>query len=321
MGVGVYFQTLQDPRQKGKITYPLEEILLLVLCAVLSGAEGWTTIALYGEQKQDFLRRFLSFKAGTPSHDQLGKLFSALDSQQFQHCFQGWVESLQHRLKGVIAIDGKVLRRSFDKAGNKAAITMVSAWSSEQNLVLAQTAVDKKSNEITAIPKLLDMLTIQGAIVSIDAMGCQRDIGQKIINKKGDYILALKGNQSTLHRDVVRFFDIQAKEKRRSVTMSYSKANEKTHGRHETRSLIISSSIDWLQKRHDWPGLKTVIKIDYTATLSDGKQRADTRYYLSSLPADAQLLAKSIRSHWGIENGLHWVMDMVFRDDECSTLR
>ena len=311
-----HFENLDDPRQSRKTTYPLNEILLLVLCGVLSGANDWVAIALYGAQKRDLLRRFLPFENGTPSHDQLGKLFSVLDAKQFQTCFASWVEAFQSATCGVVAIDGKVLRRSFDKADKRAAINMVSAWCSEQNLVLAQTAVDKKSNEIRAIPELLDMLCLKGAIVKIDAIGCQRNIAEKITAKGADYVLALKGNQGCLHDRVVRLFDKKNIDKNKTITMTYDKSKETSHGRLETRKVTVCGDVEWLQKHNPWPGLKTIVRFDYTAKLANGKQRKDRRFYISSLPTDARLLAKAIRDHWGIENGLHWVMDMLFRDDE-----
>jgi predicted transposase YbfD/YdcC len=206
-----HFLDFEDPRQLNKSLYPLPEVLLLVLCAVLSGADDWVAIALYGEKKLNFLRRFLPFENGTPSHDQLGYLFARIDEKRFQQCFINWVTCVRHAIKGVVAIDGKTLRRSFNEAGKKGAIHMVSAWCSEQNLVLGQVKVDKKSNEITAIPALLDLLQIHGAIVTIDAMGCQRTIAQQIIDKKADYIFSLKGNQGTLRDDVELFFEEQIK--------------------------------------------------------------------------------------------------------------
>jgi hypothetical protein len=206
-----HFAALEDPRQQTKVVYPLDEILFLSLCAVLSGADSWVEVAAYGERKLAFLRRFLPFAAGTPSHDQLGIVFAALDSQQFQDCFIAWVGALKKAVKGVVAIDGKTLRRSFDKAGAKGPIHMVSAWSSAQRLVLGQPQVDDKSNEITAIPEWLDLLTLEDAIVTIDAMGCQYKIANKIIAKKADYLFGLKGNQGSLRDDVELFFNEQAR--------------------------------------------------------------------------------------------------------------
>jgi len=311
------FSSLADPRQIRKTLYPLQEILLLVLCAVLSGADDRVAIALYGRQKLDFLRRFLPYEHGTPSHDQLGKLFAALDKEQFQTCFINWVTALRQRVKGVVAIDGKTLRRSFDKAGKKGAIHMVSAWCSGQNLVLGQTQVDKKSNEITAIPQLLDLLTIEGAIVTIDAMGCQRDIAQKILDKQADYILSLKGNQGHMHEDVERFFDKQKKTKKKAKKTTCHETMDKDHGRLETRKVTVCTDVEWLRRRYDWPGLASIVMVEYRSIDAGGKVREETRFYISSLEADAAFMAKAIRDHWGVENGLHWVMDLLFRDDEC----
>jgi predicted transposase YbfD/YdcC len=311
------FKDLEDPRQLLKTIYPLEEILLLVLCAVLSGADDWVAIALYGEQKQTFLRRFLPYAHGTPSHDQLGKLFAALDKAQFQQCFINWVTALRQAIKGVVAIDGKTLRRSFDKAGKKGAIHMISAWCSGQNLVLGQTMVDKKSNEITAIPQLLDLLTIKGAIVTIDAMGCQRDIARKIIDKEADYILSLKGNRGNMHDNIKRFFEKLKKTKKKIATVFCHEEIEKSHGRIETRKITVCHEVTWLQRRYDWPGLASIVMVEYRSQDASGKLREEIRFYISSLAANAQFMAAAIRDHWGVENGLHWVMDMLFRDDEC----
>ena len=239
-----YFGEIDDPRQAAKVLYPFEEILLLVLCAVISGADNWTAIALYGQKKLDVLRRFLPFCDGTPCHDQLGILFSRLDMEQFQQCFVNWVAGLHGTLDGVIAIDGKTLRRSFDTAANKAAIHVISAWACEQKLVLGQRKVDDKSNEITAIPELLALLSIEGAIITIDAMGCQRKICQQIIAQKADYVIGLKGNQGSLHEDVKLFFDEQ---RERHIGESFIKKNQTVdgnHGRLETRKYSVSTPVD-----------------------------------------------------------------------------
>jgi len=311
-----HFSKLEDPRQINKSLYPLQEILLLVLCAVLSGADDWVAIALYGEKKLNFLRRFLPYANGTPSHDQLGYLFARIDEKRFQQCFINWVTCLRHALEGVVAIDGKTLRRSFNAAGKKGAIHMVSAWCSEQNLVLGQVKVDEKSNEITAIPELLDLLQIHGAIVTIDAMGCQRNIAQQIIDKKGDYIFSLKGNQGTLRDDVELFFEEQMRVDFADTIVSCHQTVEKSHGRIEVRKVTVCSDVEWLQQRHDWPGLASIVMLEYVAEMGS-KTRRETRFYISSLTVEAELMAAHIRDHWGVENGLHWVMDMVFRDDEC----
>jgi predicted transposase YbfD/YdcC len=311
-----HFSTLSDPRQQTKLLYPMAEVLLLTLCAVLSGANDWVAISAFGAKKLAFLRKFLPYSDGTPSHDQLGNIYAALDPTHFQACFMDWVASLNSTLSGVVAIDGKTSRRSLDKAGSKAAIHMISAWSSELNLTLAQRQVDGKSNEITAIPELLDLLTLKGAIVTIDAMGCQRDIAAKIIAKQADYVLALKGNQGALRKDTELFMKEQGAVGFADTTVTYHETVEKSHGRIETRKVTVCSDIEWLKARHNWPGLESIVVVQYCATLQD-KTRSETRFYISSMTCDAETHAKAIRDHWGIENGLHWVMDMVFRDDEC----
>lgn len=311
-----HFKDMDDPRQAVKILYPLDEVLLLCLCGVLCGADGWVAISIFGKKKLDFLRRFRPFKNGTPSDDELRYIFGRLDEEQFQHCFINWVSSFQKAVKGVIAIDGKALRRSFDKAGAKGAIHMVSAWSSEQNLVLGQTKVDEKSNEITAIPKLLDLLEIEGAIITIDAMGCQRDIAEKILDKKADYIFALKGNQGKLHKDIAAFFKEEQRINSEIITKGYHQTDERNHGRLELRRVTVCTDIKGLKEKHKWPRLTSVIMVEYIAS-ENGENRRETRYYISSLDKTAVFMAKAIRQHWGIENGLHWVMDVVFGDDDC----
>lgn len=294
----------------------MAEVLFLTLCAVLSGANDWVSISAFGTKKLAFLRKFLPFSDGTPSHDQLGNIYAALDANHFQACFMDWVASLNSTLSGVVAIDGKTSRRSLDKAGSKAAIHMISAWSSELNLTLAQRQVDGKSNAITAIPELLDLLTLKGAIVTIDAMGCQRGIAAKIINKQADYVLALKGNQGALRKDTELYMKEQDAVYFADTTVIYHETVEKSHGRIETRKVTVCSDIEWLKARHNWPGLESIVMVQYCAVLQD-KTRSETRFYISSMTCDAEVHAKAIRDHWGIENGLHWVMDMVFRDDEC----
>src|SRR5215467_13609790 len=265
-----YFADFPDPRQRGKVVYPLNEILLLCLLAVLAGAETFVDIARFGQKKITLLRRFLPFQDGTPSHDHLGDIFATLDATQFQRRFVAWVAKLIGVSADVIAFDGKTLRGSAHKKRGKAAIHMVSAFAARQRLVLGQVKVADKSNEIVAIPALLDMLAIEGAIVTIDAMGCQRNIAQKILDKKADYIFSLKGNQSSLREDVELFA-----------------AEQKANGFRDT-------------------------KITQHQTV-DG----ETRFYVTSLLWVASLLGPAIRAHWMVENGLHWVMDMMFRDDEC----
>jgi len=288
----------------------------LCLLAVLAGAESFVDIALFGERKLDLLRRFRPFHDGTPSHDQLGDIFATLDAAKFQKCFVSWVASLTGATADVIAIDGKTVRRSFQKKAAKAPIHMVSAFAARQRLVLAQVRVAEKSNEIVAIPALLDMLAIEGAIVSIDAMGCQRDIAAKIVDRKADYVLALKGNQGSLREDVELFAAEQKANDFKDTKVSRHQTVDGEHGRIETRTYTAFHDIAWLQERHDWPGLKGIVMVESTREIAD-KIEHETRFYITSLVWLAHQLGPVIRSHWAIENSLHWVMDMIFRDDEC----
>jgi predicted transposase YbfD/YdcC len=310
-----YFNDLSDPRQHGKVMYPLNEILLLALLAVLAGADSFVEIARFGCKKRALLQRFRPFLDGTPSHDHLGDIFAALDAEQFQRCFVAWVASLIGVPAGVVAIDGKTARRSGGKAG-KGAIHMVSAFAAGQRLVLGQVKVAEKSNEIVAIPKLLDMLVVEGAIITIDAMGCQRAIAQKILDKKADYIFGLKGNQGTLRDDVELFVTEQQTKDFADTTVSRAQTIDADNGRIETRITTVIHDIDWLRKRHGWPGLNAIAIVESTRE-TGGVTEKDTRFYITSLVMLAHLLGPVIRSHWAIENSLHWVMDMVFRDDEC----
>jgi len=307
---------LPDLRQRGKVRYPLREVLLLCLLAVLAGAETFVDIARFGDAKLALLRRFLPFGDGTPSHDHLGDIFATLDAEVFQRCFVAWVAALTGTPAEVIAIDGKTLRRSYQKKGAKAAIHMVSAFAARQRLVLGQVKVAEKSNEIVAIPKLLDMLAIEGAIVTIDAMGCQRDIAQKILDKKADYALALKGNQGTLCEDVEVFVAEQRARGFKDTTISRDETVDGDHGRIETRTTTVIQDVAWLQQRHNWPGLQGIVVVDSRREIGN-KIEQETRLYITSLVLLANQLGPIIRSHWAIENSLHWVMDMIFRDDEC----
>jgi predicted transposase YbfD/YdcC len=311
-----YFRDLSDPRQQGKVIYPLNEVLLLCLLAVLAGAETFTDIALFGEKKLDLLRRFLPFRNGTPPHDRLGEIFAVLDAEVFQRCFVSWVAALTGVPAEVVAIDGKTSRGSAKKKGANDAIHMVSAFAAQQRLVLGQTKVNEKSNEIVAIPKLLNMLQIEGAIITIDAMGCQREIAKQIVDKEADYVLALKGNQGTLREDVELFAAEQKANDFKDTKISRHETVDGDHGRIETRNYTVLHDVGWLQERHDWPGLKGVVMVESTRETGDKIER-ETRFYITSLTHTAGQLGPIVRSHWSIENSLHWVMDMTFRDDEC----
>lgn len=311
-----HFKDLPDPRQRGKVVYPLAEVLLLCLLAALGGAETFVDIARFGEKKLALLRRFRPFRDGTPSHDHLGDIFATLDAGEFQRCFVAWVAALTGAPAEVIAIDGKTLRRSYQKKGAKAPIHMVSAFAARQRLVLGQVKVADKSNEIVAIPALLEMMAIEGAIVTIDAMGCQRDIAQKILDKKADYVLALKGNQGTLREDVEVFATEQKTNGFKDTEVTRHQTVDGDHGRIETRAYTVFHDVAWLQERHDWPGLKSVVMVESTREIG-GKIEHEMRFYITSLVLLADALGPIIRSHWAVENSLHWVMDMIFRDDEC----
>jgi len=310
-----YFSTLPDARQAGKVVYPLDEVLLLSLLAALAGADSFAGIARFGEKKLRLLRRFLPFEDGTPPHDTLGDIFATLDAEAFQRCFVDWVAALTKTPVEVIAIAGKTVRRSGSKKTSKAPIHMVSAFAARQRLVLAQTKVSEKSNEIVAIPALLDRMTIEGAVVTIDAMGRQRDIAAKIIAKKADYILALKGNQGSLREDVEIFASEQKTKAFADSKITTHETVDADHGRIETRKYTVIHTVDWLQARHNWPGLKGVIMVESQRETAQKIER-ETRFSITSTTLAAKLSGPMIREHWAIENSLHWIMDMTFRDDE-----
>jgi predicted transposase YbfD/YdcC len=268
---------------------------------------------LFAREKEAFLRQFLKLKNGLPSHDTFSRVFRLLDPEQFRACFQKFMgefsRSCQNNELGVIAIDGKVLRRSFDKASGKSPLHMVSAWGCEQRLVLAQIATDAKSNEITAVPKLLKMLTLKGSIVTVDALNCQRAIAQQIIDQGGDYAFALKGNQGTLYEDVHVFLDDPLTEAATSTPTV-----DADHGRIETRAVAVSTDIGWLQERHQWPGLKAIGKVTRTREIGD-KVSTETAYYLFSTPLAPDRAGEVVRSHWCVENCLHWRLDVTMNED------
>jgi len=308
-----YFEDVPDPRQRGKVIYPLCEVLLLCLLAVLAGAETIVDIARFGEKKLAFLRRFQPFAEGTPSHDHLGDILASIEAEAFQRCFVAWVASVTGVASGVIAVDGKTLRRS---KGAKAAVHMVSAFAARQRLALGQVKVADKANEIVAIPKLLAMLVIEGAVVTLDAIGCQRDIAQQILDQKADYVLALKGNQGTLHEDVALFAAEQKARDFQDATVSKDKTVDADHGRIETRAITVIHDVAWLKERHQWPGLQGIVMVESTREIG-GRIEHETRFYITSLTLPASQMGRIVRDHWAVENSLHWVLDMVFRDDEC----
>lgn len=310
------FDELEDPRVERAKLHRLTDILAITLLGVICGADEWTEIELFGQSKLDWLRTFLELPHGIPSHDTFGRVFSRLDPDQLEQCFQKWMQGLARRSGGeLIALDGKTLRRSFDKAGHKAAIHMVSAWSQANHLTLGQLATDAKSNEITAIPKLLKMLDISDSVVTIDAMGCQKAIAQQIVEQQGHYVLQVKGNQETLHDLVKDTFDELTGRGIPGVPYSFHEEVDGGHGRVETRRIWTTEWTDWYPQRRDWAGLRSFVCVESERTIN-GQTSTDRRYYISDLDGvDARTMLEYVRGHWGIENQLHWSLDVTFRED------
>jgi predicted transposase YbfD/YdcC len=312
------FRDIPDPRRVGKIAHRLHDILVLTVCGVVCGLEHWTEIEDFGKAHETWFRTFLELPNGIPSHDTFGKVLAALDPDAFEQRIQQWIQALfDSASRGRhIAIDGKTLRRSFDHASGQTAIHMIHAYVHENHAVFAQLKVDDKSNEITAIPSLLEMLQLHEATVTIDAMGCQKDIARKIVDRGGHYVLALKGNQTTLQEDVQLFMDDRIA---RGVTRqgdSYETV-EKSHGRIETRKCWTCTHVDGLAARHDWAGLASLVAVECTRTVHD-KTSTERRYFISSHSGrQAQKLAALIRNHWRVENSLHWTLDVGFHEDQC----
>ena len=311
-----YFRALPDPRVRRTRRHALVDILVITLCGVLCGADDWVAIARFGRAKRKWFRSFLALPHGIPSHDTFGRVFAALDPEAFKSAFLAWVQTLADLLPGdVIAIDGKTLRHTFDTAADKAAIHMVSAWATAQGLCLGQVKTDAKSNEITAIPKLLDVLALRDRIVTIDAMGCQTAIARTIHAKGGDYVLGLKGNQTCLHDDIRTLFTDAEARAFRDLPHTTVETVDGDHGRIEVRRAWATDDLAWLADRHRWPGLRSVLRVDAERTVGDRTSR-ETRFFVSSLPPDAAHLARVVRSHWAIENGLHWVLDVAMHQDQ-----
>ena len=311
-----HFAHLDDPRQAAKVLYPLPEILLLLLCGTIAGADDFVEITLWGAEHLTFLRRFRPFRRGIPSHDVLCDVIAAIDPEAFKTCFQAWVEKLRAKDPAIIAVDGKTSRRSHARSKGRMALHTVSAWATGQRLVLGQEATEEKSNEITAIPVLLQRLDLHGALVTIDAMGTQTAIAQTILDGGGDYVLALKENWPATYAEVQQAFaDPPAK-----LDIQRSQTIDGDHGRIETRRHAICHQVDWLfsDRRHPgefrFPGL-TAIGMVESETERNGTIERDRRFYLCSSPLDVETFARVVRGHWGIENRLHWVLDVVFRDD------
>ena len=314
-----HFAALPDPRVERCKRHGLLDVVTVALCAVVCGADTWVDVEEFGRSKEAWLRSFLALPNGIPSHDTFGRGFAALDPGAFEAAFLGWVRHLAAATAGqVVAIDGKTLRRSHDRANGRGPLHLVSAWASANRLVLGQVAVDEKSNEIAAIPALLDALALAGCVVTIDAMGCQREIAAQIVAREADYVLALKDNHPTLHEAVAFHFARAREAGFAGAAHAAHETLEKDHGRLELRRCRATDDpavLAWLDPERAWAGLRSVAAVEAERRLN-GKVTIETRYYLTSLPADARAIAGAVRGHWGIENRVHWVLDVAFREDD-----
>lgn len=312
-----YLAEVPDPRIDRTRAHPLENILVIALLAVLCGADSFTSMEDFGHSKKEFLATFLDLESGIPSHDTFGRVLAALDPAALEAAFRAWVNSLVEVSKGeIVAIDGKTLRRSYRDAGSKAFVHMVSAWAAQNRVVLGQLKTDDKSNEITAIPKLLDLLNLKGATVTIDAMGCQKDIAAKIVSKGADYMLAVKENQPTLLADVRATFAAATERSDHDEIVDFAETTEKGHGRTETRRCLTCRELV-VSRQEDWPKLASVVMVELERTVRD-KTSVERRYFISSKKRlNAKQALATVRAHWGIENRLHWVLDLAFREDDC----
>lgn len=319
--IGEHFAGLKDPRIDRTKLHSLHDILVIAICAVICGADSWDDIELFGQSKEAWFRTILELPNGIPSHDTFNRVFASLDAEQFRDCFTSWVGTISESTQGqVIAIDGKASRRSHDKWRGQEAIQMVSAWAESNHLVLAQTKVDNKSNEITAIPELLSVLEVSGCIVTIDAIGCQKEIAQLIVDKEGDYLLAVKENQKYLHQDIEEVFEIEFSQAVpfEGIQHDHYRTVNKGHGRIEIRDCWVISDPDilnYLRNREKWPGLGSIAAVMAERRVGESTS-TQIRYYISSLDGSAQTLLHASRSHWGIENSVHWILDIAFREDE-----
>ncbi len=309
-----YFTDVTDPRVERTKLHKLEDILAIAICATICGAQGWYEMAFFGQCKQQWFKTFLELSNGIPSDDTFRRVISMLRPDEFEACFQRWTKALSNNHCDIIAIDGKTLRRSHDNANDKPAIHIVSAWACENKMVFGQIATDEKSNEITAIPKLLEMLVLDGSVVTIDAMGCQKKIAEKIIDGGGGYIFSLKGNHGTLHEEVKLFMDDAIAN---SGDYDYSCDTDGGHGRVEIRNVWYCQDVQWIQDLEDWPGLSSMVAVESQRIIGDNIS-TERRYFISSLSGiDAETIGRRIRSRWGIENKLHWSLDVSFGEDDC----
>ncbi len=306
-----HINSIKDPRRHNT-RHLLHDMLLIALCAIISGADSWTQVAEYGRSKQKWFSQFLALPNGIPSHDTFGRVFAMLDPKGFENFFSRWVQDFAESIKGkTVCIDGKTLRGSHDRANGKAAIHMVSAWAADVGMVLGQVKTDAKSNEIIAIPELIKTLTLENAVVTIDAMGCQKKIVRAITDEKADYVIQVKDNQKNLHEDIALFF-----QEPDNAPMDCVETIDADHGRIETRRYVTTDDISWLQGKHLWAGIKSIAMVTRERDINGAVSRENS-YFISSLESDAAAIAKAIRSHWSIENSLHWCLDISFREDHC----
>jgi predicted transposase YbfD/YdcC len=311
-----HFSELQDPRIERKKLHALMDILVLTVCAVVSGAEGWEAIAEFGHAKLDWLRRFIPLKNGVPSHDCIAYVISRLSPEGFRRCFMSWTEGVREKTMGeVIAVDGKTARGSRDRAKNRNPLHRVSAWADANRLVLGQEATEEKSNEITAIPKLLALLDLHGCIVTIDAMGCQRALAERIVDQGGDYVLGLKGNQGSLHEAVEEYFTTAQAANFKNVPYHYTEEIDNEHGRLEIRRYWITEDLCTLPRTELWKGLRSIGLVERECWVGETRS-IERRYFINSIAADAKQFAYAVRGHWSVENRLHWRLDVVFREDD-----
>lgn len=307
-----FFSDVTEPRNSNK-RHKLIDIITIALCAVICGADTWEDIEEFGYTKRDWFERFLELPHGIPAHDTFARVFASIDAKEFQQAFLKWVEAIQEVTnRRIVAVDGKTVRRSHEKG--KSPLHLVSAWALENKMVLGQVKTREKSNEITAIPELLRVLELEGCIVTIDAMGCQKEIVRTIIDKGADYVLGLKGNQGTLHDDVQFYFEDCTRSGFKDVAHDYHETVDGDHGRIETRRYWTTSA-DWLPDKALWKSLSTIVMVQRERSV-EGKTSVEASYYVTSMKNNAEQIARAVRGHWGIENGLHWVLDIAFREDE-----
>lgn len=313
-----FFDDLEDPRIDRTKRHSLPDMILIAICAVICGADGWAQVEQFGQAKLKWFRTFLDLPNGIPSHDTFGRVFARLDPQAFEACFLKWVRALADRCEGMlVAIDGKTLRGSLDRAGKRSALHMINAWCGANHLVLGQLATEAKSNESTAIPRLLELLDLTGAVVSIDAMGCQKRIAGEIVAQGADYILQVKGNQPELQENVALLFEEGIRDDCQGVPYAYAESVDGGHGRVETRRVWTSSAVQGLADPTDWAKLRSVVCVEAIREIGD-QRTCERRYYISSLDGrDAERMSRLIRGHWGVENQLHWSLDVNFAEDAC----